>query len=785
MALSLLYVLTGCHGGVNNASSDSEEILLDAFCQTQRQQFHQEVWGPLFVKTCQGCHNTSGLASLDAKARFVLLPETYPNAAQANLNTIASIAQEQVEGTSYLLAKVSGKIPHGGGNIYAEGSPEYIQLQNFITQLASQEASAQPILPSSCEQIAPTTDPRLDAVLTLDAKATFRKAAINLAGRVPTAAENSRLAQFPEKLDESLEALLEEEAFYERLKEIFNDAFILSKRAQAGFSKFYFQTVSSLVTDYPNYEEFGSTTQARELYISLWEEPLALIAYIARHNRPFTEILTANYTVVNPYTAYLYGLGPRPLVDAPINDWKPATELRQRRGMTTEALVPKAGVLSSPAFLSRWTTTSTNRSRGRAEFLSKNFLATSILTFALRPVNSSQLDSKDKPTVNNPACAACHYYMDPLAATFTGFSQGAYASYQPHLSTWNNQDFLAGFQGEVFEFPVKDPTKAMPWMAQRIAADVRFPYAMVLRVFEGVTGRKPLDYPRDTKNPNYDLHLSAWESQNAFLHQVASHMAQEGMNIKVAIQDILLSPYFRAAQDPNLPADLAMGLGEGRLLTPDMLARKIRATLGAHWGRFRVAIPKDYDFLTENYNTLYGGLHPTESPIRLTEMNTMMSTVVRAMAQEMGCRIPAWEFTKLPQERTVLTKVQRDTQPLRQNSPSGPLEVDREGENTIRENLAYLHERLLGETVSPNSPEVDISYALFVDVWRERQKDNLTGIKYTSCRGVWALNKANEAGTDFAVLPVDDQITTDGFFTLYAWEAVLTYMLMDFRFIHE
>ncbi|MCL2179279.1 MAG: DUF1588 domain-containing protein [Proteobacteria bacterium] len=803
MTAGWLYILTGCNGGISK-TAETPSTELTSFCKTQRQHFHQKAWGPLLVKTCQGCHNTSGLASLDAHSRFVLLPEAYPNAAQANLSLISSLAKEQVSGSSYLLSKVSGKIPHGGGNIYPEGSEGYVQLQNFIAQLDA------PLLPSSggpppsCENVSPTMDERLNAARTLDAQATFRKAAINISGRLPTPEENMRLAQFPERLGESMDALLEEKAFYVRLKEVFNDAFILSREGQEWFDIRHFQYRDiyernedgenvyreTVAVDYPNFDTLNQNKQTRETHISLWEEPLALIAYIAQNNRPFTEILTANYTVINPYTAFLYGLqaSPPPL-QAPIDEWTPATELRQRRGTSTEALVPRAGVLTSAAFLTRWTSTYSNRSRGRAEFVSKNFLANSILSFALRPVDSTQLDSTQRPTVNNPACSVCHYYMDPLAAAFSGFTLGwQHASYKPHEGPWNEVGALAGFQGEAFEFPVKDTTKAMPWIAQRIAADPRFPYAMVLRVFEGITGRKPLEYPRDTLNPNYALLLSAWESQNAFLHNVASRMAQQGMNIKVAFKEILLSPYFRAAQDSNLPAELAIGLGEGRLLTPEMLARKIRATLGAHWGGFRNEIPRDYELLASNsYNILYGGLHPSQNPQRLTQINTVMLAIARTMAQEMGCRIPAWEFSKPPHERTVLTKVQQDTVPLRQNSPAGPFEVDTEGERAIRENLAYLHERLLGETVPPNSPEVNLSYGLFVDTWKERQEASPphTNIDNWSCSGRWDLSKPNENNTGFATLPTEQQIVRDASFTLYAWETVLTYMLMDFRFIHE
>jgi len=781
----LFLSLSGCLG----EASAIEEPDVEAFCKTQRHQFHEGLWAPLFVHNCQGCHNTSGLAPLDAKSRFVLLPETYPNAAQANLDAIASLAREKVKGTSYVLAKVSNEIPHGGGRIFEKGSKEYVQLQNFIAGLENKDAKA-----PSCENIPARMDTRLSAMRRMESRAAFRKAAINIAGRLPTAEEDARLGQSPEQLNALLDALLEEEAFYERLKEIFNDMFVFSVRGQSGFSYNYFKSKDPGRSDpypsdyYEDYPELANKLNTPEgigthMHASLWEEPLALIAYVARNNRPFTEILTANYAIVNDYTAFAYNVGAQPSPNAPVNAWRPAT-LWQRHNSPEQTLVPSAGVLSSAAFLAKFPTNAINISRGRAEFLSKNFLATSILTFAQRPVNSTQLDSTDNPTINNAACSVCHHYMDGLAGTFRGFTFWPAASYQPHLNVWNDQKYLPSFQGENFPQRASSNLKPMPWMAQRIAADARFPYAMVLRVFEGVTGRKPLEYPRNTAHPQYAEHLSAWESQNAFLHETAERMAQQGMNIKVAFREILLSPYFQAAQDANLPAALAIGLGEGRLLTPEMLARKIRVTLGAHWGGFSNALPSDA--LTSTYNILYGGIHPTSSAVRLTQINTLMAAVASAMAREMGCRIPAWEFSKPLDERLVLTKAKAETIPL--DTYSDGLKPNPLGENAIRENLAYLHQQLLGEFVSPHSPEVNISYELFVEAWKERASGNTAlgtskRINFWNCEGRWNLNKANSDNSRVEL--TEGRVTEDLNSTIYAWQAVLTYLLMDFRFIHE
>jgi len=775
-------------------------------CDAQRHSFHQEIWAPL-LSTCQGCHSPSGIASLIGNTRFVLLSDAYPNAAQANLNTLALLANNlEADGTPLILARASGKGSHTGGAIYPEGSEQYKKLQSFLQQLTSG---------SGCADTVAGVDPRLSAVRTLDARATFRKAAINVVGRVPTAEEDARLEQSPDQLRAALVGLLEEDGFNDRLKEIFNDAFLFLARGQAlnprqvRFNSNAFYVLRDTTTDpsnpkvlmedylgiYDNLLAASDDDNQRIAFLdraglAMWEEPLALIAHVARNNRPFTEILTADYTMVNPYSAFLYGLGPKPPAGASIDAWTPTTPQNPLHQRYSDTDVPSSGILSTAAFLTRWPTTSTNLSRRRAELVSSQFLATSILTFAQRPVNSTQLSATDNPTVNNKSCVVCHRYMDPLAGTFAGFDFGNQASYQPDKASLSGSNVTK--PGFLKETSPEGKTRSMPWMARHIAADERFPYAMVLRVFEGVTGRKPLAYPVNTDDPAYPTLLSAWESQNAFLHDVAARMAQEGLNIKVAFREILLSPYFRAAQDPSLPEALAIGLGEGRLLTPEILSRKVRATLGAHWGRFRSAAP--YDFLMQDYNVAYGGIHPTESPVRMTQVNTMMAAIASAMAREMGCRIPAWEFTKPPDERAVLTTARIDTVPLRQSYPNGPWEADAAGEHDIRENLAYLHWRLLGEVVSPSSPEVDIGYGLFVDAWKEHAEGSSPGSSSSSkfnnanCAGSWDLNTAASDGinsTGFAALPTAQRVTSDQFSTIYAWEAVLTYLLMDYRFIHE
>ena len=58
------------------------------------------------------------------------------------------------------------------------------------------------------------------------------------------------------------------------------------------------------------------------------------------------------------------------------------------------------------------------------------------------------------------------------------------------------------------------------------------------------------------------------------------------------------------------------------------------------------------------------------------------------------------------------------------------VEVGTTDEALIRDQLAWLHKRILGEMVGPNDPAVDLSYGLWADSF-DRNGDALTAWKMT------------------------------------------------------
>ena len=78
----------------------------------------------------------------------------------------------------------------------------------------------------------------------------------------------------------------------------------------------------------------------------------------------------------------------------------------------------------------------------------------------------------------------------------------------------------------------------------------------------------------------------------------------------------------------------------------------------------------------------------------------------------------------------------------------------------IKRNIAYLHERLLGERLALDHPEIERTYALFMAVY-ENDEPEPTGLEvYCESRN----------GSE----PVRR-----------AWNAVLAYLMTDYRFLHE
>lgn len=719
-------------------------------CISDREFLATEAWPKVFGTICFACHGPGGDADVK-NADFELLPAAYPGFLDVNLRNVDRMVRTKEDGISLLLQRPLG-VDHEGGQLIFEGTEQYDILTEMVERLDSGE--------DACAEDAVVAV--FDDVQLLDPVATFRKAALQLNGRLPNSEEVQALTEGGEdSLPSLVRQLFQEDAFYARLVEVFNDQWLTDRYVRDGNGVLN-------DNDFPRvdayYDGLSSEDQLKARR-SVAQEPLQLMAYIVRNDRPFTEILTADYTVLNPFTAVVYN-SPGLQFDNPYDEF----EFKQGRIkiVRDEGTIdwPHAGILSSPMFLNRYPTSRTNRNRHRARIVLREFLATDILKVAERPIDPTEAVNFANPTREDPNCNTCHAVIDPIAGAFMKWNDNDMELHEPGRD-WYPEMPLPGFGTE--SMTTSEYDQALSWLGERIAADPRFPLSVVINVYKSLTGSEPQAFPDD---PNPETFLS-WQAQDQTLRAIAEAFVASNYNLKVAIERIVLSPYYRAknttASDPTRLAELG-NVGTGQLLTPELLDRKIQAIFGYKW------MSGSTPALRGNYAILYGGIDSETVTERLSTPNGLMGAIMLRMANEMSCRGVSADLALRRADRRLFPHVELDTFP--ENDLGA---IDEEGDRNVRRNLRHLHALFLGEELADDSPELERLHGLFLDTWHEgrnkRLRDEVSEELPSDCR----YRVDPFTGAEVSA----NQLNDDPNYTVRAWMAVVTYLLADYRFLYE
>ncbi len=731
-------------------------------CVSLEDYFTEEVWTPILSQKCITCHNPQGEAR---HSEFVLQSSDWPGYLEANLATVESLAKLQYEGRSWLLVKptngdgVEG-IEHGGQVQIEPGSEEYEALAELVERIEN---------PVECEDDESEEGDFFADVTMLDEVETLRKASLSIVGRLPTPEEEQRArVESWAGVDAVLDEMMREPAFKNFIKELYNDL-VLTER--------YNRDTAALELldeeDYPNAFWYLDVQDEAEQNLvrtlsnrAVAQEVLELVAHVVTEDRPFTEILTADYVMVNPYSAQSYGASVSFDDQDDPEEWKEA-----------DLGLPHAGILSSHVWLNRFPTTDTNRNRHRSRMVYKFFLNTDILRLAERPIDPTNIEDFN-PTMFNAACSVCHAVVDPVAGAFQNWDiEGRYRLPE---GGWYTDMRQPGFGEAVI--PAGRRAESLQWLAEIITADNRFNTSTVAIVYKGLTGADPLFEPNDPAAADYLGKLRAFEVQNDIFEQVGTAFVEGDHNIKIVFKEIIKSPLYRAknisADLEELPEERAyelQALGTARFLTPEGLNRKIYATTGYPWRDDA----DDQDYLLDQnwYRIFYGGIDSDSVTERITDPNGIMWNIASRMGNEMACATTARDFVREPATRVLFPYVDPSFEPEDVNGFEVPAVAE-----SIRRNIQYLHERLFGEFVELDSPEVDRTYALFLEVWRDGKRGLAEGEYDNNLPGDCRATRDFWTGMDY---PAEQQISADNNYTIRAWMAVMTYMLSDYRFLHE
>jgi hypothetical protein len=662
---------------------------------------------------------------------------------------------------------------------------------------------------------------------------TLRKASLELTGKLPTERQQQATAEHGQVgVEASLAEMMRDERFFDRMMELYNDHFLTDKylgreNAVELLSEEVYPNLRWYERKYPGNEQKAEVTND-----SLAREPLELIAHVIRSERPFTEILTADYTMANGYSALsLVGLPDIPLgIGEDPESFRPV----QIPG------IPHAGILTSAMFLNRFPTSDTNINRHRSRMAYWFFLDIDINKFGSRPVDASA-DFGENPTLNNPDCTVCHTTMDPVAGLFMNWNErGEYDG----SGEWFGPDYILppGFNGETL--PDRDRPRALKWFATRLAENPRFAQATVKTVFEGLTGQKilditvpmtpemaedalqdpdpitdpdpvtdpdggmggaggaggagtggmggagaggadgtggmggmggepapppPLPEPEPQIDPNVDPALErAYNVQQQILRTIQRRFIDSGYNMKLLVREIVLSPYFRAKNSTPLTAEMEIELST--FGTSRFLTPELLSRkIEATTGVPWRAGPDRRGYLLGQYRIFYGGIDSDLVVKRVTEPNGVMASLAQRMAYEVACSAVPYDFSKSAKERVLFPNIDPDT----------PLS---EASEQVRETVRHLHERLLGETLADDDEEIAATIGVLMEAHALGRNGLANGSVPEELAEPCRLYNDRITGGD---LSGSRSIDRDPEYIIRAWMAAVSYLLSDYRFLYE
>jgi len=336
-------------------------------------------------------------------------------------------------------------------------------------------------------------------------------------------------------------------------------------------------------------------------------------------DRPYSEIVTADYTYADDNVATVWGLP----YDENGDTWQ-ETHYQDDR--------PHAGILADSFLFTRHSTTYSNKSRGRANAISRALLCFDFLSSEI-PIDAG-IDLADPEAVANavqnaPACVACHATLDPLAAHFSSF----YPIYVPQdLEAYPFSSFQPAFKDA---FRVTDPgyfgapSADLHDLGANIAADPRFSTCAAKRFYSHLAQVDQADVPA------------------ALVDQLQSAFVDSGMNAKALLKAVVMSDAFRVSharvtpgQAPAELADKTFGL---KRIRPSALARSVEQLTGYRW---RTRLPIDFgtsgqvgeiDLMEDSFfgfEVLGGGM----DGVSVTRPSTTTSATVTLVSENLASR---------------------------------------------------------------------------------------------------------------------------------------------------
>jgi hypothetical protein len=506
-----------------------------------------------------------------------------------------------------------------------------------------------PIVPDAETPETPAGDPDTDGQSTdlLGPVGALSRASLDIRGIRPSEAEIATVEADPEAYADAVEGFLYDARFSDRIRDLFAPIYLTRM-------DYYYVTAA----------DFGLDDEAG-FVASVGEEPLRVLAKIAEDDLPYSDIVTAEWTMADERIGVAFP------TDYPADGtgWQVVHYTDGR---------PAAGVLSTNGLWWRYMTNTSNLNRGRANAISRILLCNDYLSHPIefdRDVNLLDSDALTDALQNNEGCVACHSTLDPLASYLFGFYYLDYSSkldttyYHPEREQmWRSTNEVEpGFYGE--------PGYSLADLGVQIASDSRLPECLTEQTFELLLQR--------------DAELEDTAALSA--HREA--LLAGGFTVRSAMRSVVLSDEYTLGVAPD-------GTFAAKMITVDQLGTVLEDLTGF---RFTYA---GYDLLgsdTYGVRTLAGGVDGVYATKPADQPTATASLVLERVGQAAAWYVAEHDRDN-PDAPTLFTAIDFSETP----------DSDREA---MVAQLQLLHLRLFGDRVAADGQEVEANLALWEELY--------------------------------------------------------------------
>ena len=494
-----------------------------------------------------------------------------------------------------------------------------------------------------------------------------------LRGVRPSEEDLRRVEEDPEAIGELVDAYLESDSFGEVIRDLHNDALLLDAEI------FELDPVGPL-------QDEASSLIAE----SVLQGPLRLIEHVVRTDAPYTEIVTADYWLVDERSSVVWG-----------TDYEEGGEAWQAVDLPDDRAT--AGILTDNGFYMRHESCGFNFNRGRAQLVAKALLCHDFLAADIDVDGSVDLSDPEAVATavdNVAACVACHQTLDPLASTMNGFFEAAfpdppYAYPLPPMFIEEYEEVwpeLTGRSPAFFGEPVADMTD----LGQQIADDPRFSLCTAARFYGYFSQVAHQDVPLEVAS---ELQLV---------------LEDNDFSAKALVKHIMLSEDFRraaVAEGSDAPAEDLVGYKRAR---PFQLANLVEDLTGYEWMLDMQMLSEDEPDVTFSlarsafigFEVLAGGHDSFFQTTATTTANATTVLFMQTLAARGASYVVDSDFAVAADDRRLLGLVDPDTA----------------DEAAVRAQLVALFRRFYAEAPEPDDAAIDDAYAIFQGVL-ERSDD--------------------------------------------------------------